>query len=176
MKHRITIISSITAALISLSCGLYYAGAVQAPAVTQVVASTPTKPVPVLQITAPSLLVETNEARAEDGLPALVKSPALEASANEKCQDMLSKQYWSHTGPDGTEPWQFIARHTTYARAGENLAYGFMTANAVVDGWMNSPGHKANILAPFGRVGFGICSGDYMDKGKQIIVVQHFTD
>lgn len=113
-----------------------------------------------------------NKERVVRGLGALAINNELNSSAQDKCLDMQAKNYWSHNAPDGTEPWVFIHKYTKYIKAGENLAYGFATSADAVTGWMNSPGHKRNILdSAFTQVGYGIC--DF--RGTKLIV-QHFTN
>lgn len=131
--------------------------------------------------TADELLAETNKARTDNGLQPLVLDERLNGTAQAKCQDMLERNYWAHDTPDGTEPWQVITAHgILYQTAGENLGYGYKEAKAQVTGWMNSPGHKAQILnSTYTNVGFGICMIDreYQDRNansNDYIIVQHF--
>ncbi len=152
--------------------------ALQTPAVK---AQVQQKPVVDPAPTVNELLTETNKARTDNGLQPLVLDERLNVTAQAKCQDMLEKNYWSHDTPDGTKPWAGITEHEIYYQtAGENLGYGYKTAIQQVDGWMKSPGHRANILkAEFTNVGFGICKIDreYQDRnanGNDYIIVQHF--
>jgi uncharacterized protein YkwD len=119
-----------------------------------------------------------NTERSKLGLSVLINDPLIALSAQEKCADMVAKDYWSHNAPDGTTPWEFIKRHNVYRTAGENLAYGFKTPDAVVKGWMASPGHKKNIVNPlFNRVGYAECEYPKTSKeGENTLVVQMFTD
>lgn len=114
----------------------------------------------------------TNKERAKRGLHLLKYDIRLEASAKDKCTDMVSKNYWSHTNA-----WKFINKQTTYGKAGENLAYGYYSSREVVEGWMDSETHARNILdRVYTRVGYGICSSkNYLESGQQVIVVQHFA-
>lgn len=122
------------------------------------------------------LLSGTNVARSSNGLGGFGLNSQLNSAAQAKAQDMAAKNYWAHTSPDGTEPWYFFQQAGyTYIRAGENLAYGFMTSQSAIDGWMNSPSHKANILGDYAEVGFGIVNTpDYQNGGEQTIVVAHY--
>lgn len=128
-------------------------------------------------ITEQGLLDGTNAVRVNAELPMLTLSKQLTASATAKCKDMVQKDYWAHNDPVGREPWHFIDE-SGYAKqaAGENLAYGFSDNGGVINGWMNSPAHKANLLdTRYQDIGFGICSSDnFVKSGKQTIVVQHF--
>ena len=122
------------------------------------------------------LLSGTNGARSANGLAPLNLNNQLNNSAQAKAQDMANKNYWAHVSPDGTQPWYFFDQAGySYTRAGENLAYGFMTSQAAVDGWMNSPSHRANMLGDYIDVGFGIVNApDYQSSGQQTIVVAHY--
>lgn len=122
------------------------------------------------------LLSSTNAARAANGLGSLRNSSQLNNSAQMKAQDMANKDYWAHVAPDGTQPWYFFqAAGYGYSRAGENLAFGFMTSQSTVDGWMNSASHRANILGDFVDVGFGVVNTpNYQGSGMQTIVVAHY--
>ena len=122
------------------------------------------------------LLAGTNNARAANGLAPLSLNSQLNSSAQAKAQDMANKNYWAHVSPDGTQPWYFFDQAGyAYIRAGENLAYGFMTSQGAVDGWMNSATHRANILGDYYDVGFGIVNApDYQSNGQQTIVVAHY--
>jgi uncharacterized protein YkwD len=110
------------------------------------------------------LLSSTNAQRSNNGVSVLSSNSLLTAAAQAKADDMVTRGYWSHNTPDGQQPWVFITNAGyQYAAAGENLAYGFMTSSDTVTGWMNSPGHRANLLSTaFVDVGFGIAnSPDY---------------
>jgi hypothetical protein len=91
---------------------------------------------------------------------------------------MIDNDYWAHIAPDGTTPWSFIDdAGYVYIKAGENLAYGFATSSGTVDGWMNSPGHRANILdEEFEEVGFGILDGpNFQDDENTVVVAIYAT-
>lgn len=123
-----------------------------------------------------ALLSGTNAARSAQGFGAFTLNTLLNSSAQAKAQDLVSKDYWAHVSPDGTQPWYFFSQAGySYTRAGENLAYGFSTSQGTVDGWMNSPSHRANILGDYTEVGFGIVNApDYQSSGQQTIVVAHY--
>lgn len=123
------------------------------------------------------LLSLTNKERNQAGLSQLAANRLLDNSADAKCRDMVTNNYWSHIDLSGQEPWHFIDEAGyKKAAAGENLAYGFTNSAYVVQGWMNSPEHRAALLDPQYRdVGFGICTSlNFIDSGPQTIVVQHF--
>lgn len=120
------------------------------------------------------LLDETNAQRSGNGVASLRLNSQLNQAAQAKADDMADRNYWSHTTPEGKEPWWFIdTAGYPYSTVGENLAYGFSSSSTTVAGWMNSPGHKANLLnITFQDVGFGIAqSADYVSSGPQTIIV-----
>ncbi|MEA5466807.1 CAP domain-containing protein [Leptothoe sp. PORK10 BA2] len=99
----------------------------------------------------------TNEFRQQNGLRALVIDRNLDDTANNHSKDMALQDYFSHTGKDGSQPWD-RARKEGYESGfvGENIAAGQTTAQAVVEGWKNSPGHRANMLnASYNEIGIG---------------------
>lgn len=120
----------------------------------------------------------TNHDRALNDVKPLTRNPLLDNSAQAKCDDMVARNYWDHLTPDGKEPWVFIdAQGIKFTQVGENLAVGFTNSQAVETGWLNSPGHKENIVrSSFTEVGFGVCySADYVATGgPSLVVVEHF--
>lgn len=137
--------------------------AVQKEQATVVVAPSP--------LTAEDLATATNAERTRAGLPTVQLDPDLNSSAMDKCNDMTTRNYWSHNTPDGVEPWSFILKYTKYQKAGENLAKGYDRTDTNLTAWMSSPTHKDNILNPsYNYVGFGICK---YSSGTPL-VVQHF--
>ena len=126
-------------------------------------------------ISAADLVNLTNAKRAELGLPTLSVNQALANAASLKASDMMAKNYWSHTSPDGTTPWYFFgASGYSYLYAGENLARDFMDSGSVVSAWMNSPTHKANIVSPrYHDIGIAVVSGNFMGQ-ETTLVVQMF--
>ena len=105
-----------------------------------------------------------NEIRRSNGLKPLTANWELSRVARYKSEDMSGNRYFSHTSPTYGTPFQMIrAFGLSYRSAGENIAYGYGTPAAVVNGWMNSSGHRANILnASYTQIGVGYCaSGNY---------------
>ena len=98
-----------------------------------------------------------NEIRAQNGLSPLSENWQLSRVARYKSQDMADRNYFSHTSPTYGSPFQMMQQFgITYRTAGENIANGYSTAQAVVNAWMNSPGHRANILnASYTQIGVG---------------------
>ncbi|MET9393041.1 CAP domain-containing protein [Streptomyces sp. NPDC006624] len=103
----------------------------------------------------------TNRERARAGLPPLAADPRLTAAAQAHSADMVARAFYAHTAPDGTRPWDRAAAAGSTRRAiGENIACGQRSPADVVEGWMNSPGHRANILQPgFTHLGVGFAGG-----------------
>lgn len=102
-----------------------------------------------------------NEIRAKNGLKELREDWQLSRVARYKSQDMKDKNYFSHTSPTYGSPFQMMKSFgIAYKTAGENIAKGYSTPQAVVNGWMNSSGHRANILnSSFTHIGVGYVSG-----------------
>lgn len=126
-------------------------------------------------ITNDNIFQLTNQSRKEYGIGALTMNQQLTQAAQSKANDMLAKGYFAHTSPDGKSPWDFIkASGYKYTTAGENLAVDFTCAECVEEAWMNSPGHKANILNKyFEEIGIGIAQGQF-EGHNAIFVVQMF--
>lgn len=99
----------------------------------------------------------TNVERQKAGLQPLQTDAKLMNSARQKSTDMASKGYFSHTSPTYGSPFdQMKSNGITYKSAAENIAMGQRTAEEVVKGWMESPGHRQNILTPgFTHIGIG---------------------
>lgn len=105
-----------------------------------------------------------NEIRQSNGLGTLKSNWQLSRVARYKSQDMHDKKYFSHQSPTYGSPFEMMKSfNISYRTAGENIAKGYTTPQAVVDGWMNSPGHRANILnASFTEIGVGyVADGHY---------------
>ena len=105
-----------------------------------------------------------NEIRAQNGLSALTYNWELSRVARYKSQDMVDNRYFSHTSPTYGTPFQMIRSFgLSYRSAGENIAYGQRTPQAVVNAWMNSSGHRANILSSsYTQIGVGyVANGHY---------------
>lgn len=108
-----------------------------------------------------------NDIRRDNGLTLLTAAPDLCRIARIKAQDMRDAGYFDHTSPNYGTPFEMLRDFgVTYRTAGENIAYGYRTPQAVVEGWMNSAGHRENILNPnFNRIGVGyIPDGSYWSQ------------
>ncbi|MFC9283193.1 sigma-70 family RNA polymerase sigma factor [Streptomyces collinus] len=102
-----------------------------------------------------------NQQRATAGCGPVTEDPQLEKAAQGHSDDMAARNFFEHTNPDGADPGQRITaagyRWSTY---GENIAKGQQTPQSVMDSWMNSPGHRANILnCSFKNIGVGVHRG-----------------
>ena len=98
---------------------------------------------------ASDLVDQMNRERAAQGLKPLRVNESLSAAALDRIDDMFAKHYFSHVSPDGIQPWEWVdKRGYDYRAMGENLAVGYTSAASVVDGWMHSPEHRANVLKP----------------------------
>jgi len=105
-----------------------------------------------------------NEIRAQNGLSPLKADWQLSRVARFKSQDMKDKKYFSHQSPTYGSPFEMIKNFgISFKTAGENIAYGYKTPQAVVNSWMNSSGHRANILnSTYNKIGVGyVESGNY---------------
>ncbi|KOV58019.1 stress protein [Streptomyces sp. NRRL WC-3618] len=114
-----------------------------------------------LERTAAEVIDLTNRERARAGLPSLAPDAPLTRAAQAHSTDMVVRAFYSHTGPDGSQPWDRAAAAGSARRTiGENIACGQRSPAEVVEGWMNSPGHRANILKrEFTHIGIGFAGG-----------------
>ena len=123
-----------------------------------------------------SVLVDlTNTDRQNNGLGGLKVNPILQRAAQMKADDMAAKGYFAHTSPDNITPWHwFKEAGYDFTYAGENLAVRFSDSVDVENAWMNSPGHRANILnSKFSEIGIATAQGLY--EGQSVVfVVQEF--
>jgi hypothetical protein len=127
-------------------------------------------------LTVKGVVDETNRQRREAGLPELVQNARLHQAAELKVKDMFDGQYFDHISPSGNGPSHF-ARQAGYRYViiGENLALGnFKDDVALVEAWMNSQGHRENILnAQYQEIGVAVMKGRF--EGKMVwLAVQEF--
>lgn len=113
-----------------------------------------------------------NKERASAGLPALKVNTKLAAVAEKKAEDLRDKNYFDHQSPTYGSPFDMMKQFgITYTSAGENIAKGQKTPQEVMNGWMNSPGHRANILnSSYTEIGVGYVT----DSNGTTYWVQHF--
>lgn len=102
-----------------------------------------------------------NVERSKQGLKALTLSKELTSIANTKAKDMAVNRYFDHRSPTYGSPFEMLQQFgVSYKTAGENIAAGQKTAEQVMNSWMNSSGHKANILSKsFTELGVGYYNG-----------------
>ncbi|MEH7437803.1 SafA/ExsA family spore coat assembly protein [Neobacillus drentensis] len=102
----------------------------------------------------------TNQERAKNGKPAMTADWELSRVARYKANDMRDKNYFSHTSPTYGSPFDMMKNFgISYRSAAENIAAGQTTPASVVQSWMNSSGHRANILSSNTRIGVGYAKG-----------------
>lgn len=124
----------------------------------------------------PAVVVEkTNEARALIAAVPLKRSAVLDEAARLKAEHMSKSGYFAHYSPDGVSPWYWFEKvGYVYAHAGENLAIHFTDSKKVVDAWMDSPTHRANIESlNYLEIGVGTAKGNF-EGHETIFVVQLF--
>lgn len=123
------------------------------------------------------LMSRINDERTQRFIPALTTNSKLTSAANGKAQDMIARSYFAHVDPDGNYVWPRIvaAGFSPYQTLGENLAMDFTSASGVMEGWMNSPTHRANIVNDkFKEQGLAAPSGTYEPQHETIMVVSLF--
>jgi uncharacterized protein YkwD len=100
----------------------------------------------------------TNAYRADHGLAELRLNRSLSAAAQEYSERMAREGFFDHRSPDGDMPGERIAEQGyRWQTWGENIAMGYRTASQVMRAWINSPGHRANLLNPrFDEIGLGV--------------------
>lgn len=123
----------------------------------------------------PAVLIDlANKDRAQNDLASLTYSPTLAAAAKLKAQDMAAYEYFAHTSPidSSKTPWYwFNQAGYSFTAAGENLAIDFSDSGAVNEAWMESPGHRANILnAKFTEIGIALEQGEYEGHPTTFVV------
>jgi len=132
--------------------------------------------VPESYLTRAGVIQRTNSQREKYGLPPLKENPRLNVSAELKVADMFEKQYFAHISPSdkGVKDLAEISGYEFIA-LGENLALGnFQNDEVLVQGWMDSPGHRANILNPgYQEIGVAVQKGNFEGKATWL-AVQHF--
>lgn len=119
------------------------------------------------------LLSATNQHRIRNNLPTLSLNPALTQAANYKLDDMLELQYFNHVSPSGQDLAAIVdSFHYEYLAIGANLALGNFTDNVgLIQAWMDSPGHRANILNPaYTNIGLAVKPGMFEGKPAWLAV------
>lgn len=124
-------------------------------------------------LTRAGTIAETNARRRENGLTALSENVKLNAAAAEKVRDMFEKQYFEHVSPTGRDAGDLVTEAGyQYILVGENLALGnFADDPALIDAWMGSPGHRANILNNrYQEIGVAVAKGVFEGKSTWLAV------
>lgn len=118
-------------------------------------------------LTRAGTVLATNFQRTQNGLPSLAENTALTAAAGAKVKDMFEKQYFAHVSEEGWDAGHFTDQSGYEAIAiGENLALGnFKDDQDLVQAWMDSPGHRANILNDgYREIGVAVARGQFEGK------------
>jgi len=127
------------------------------------------------EITRDNVLQAMNTYRAEQGLPPLKFDARLQKATDDRMRDMEELEYWAHESPDGRSPFSWLrAESYDFSFAGENLACGFETNEVLVQSWMESPGHRDNIMSPeYTECGITIIDGSTRGRaaGKSVVVM-----
>jgi uncharacterized protein YkwD len=121
------------------------------------------------------MLARVNAVRKKAGAPALRSNTGLDQAAQRHAQDMLARDYFAHESPEGkTVRERARAAGYDWRRIGENIAEGQFSVDEVMATWMNSPGHRRNILDPaFKELGVGLALGR-SGKSHQVVWAQAF--
>lgn len=127
------------------------------------------------EMTSGAVLDAMNARRAQEGLTPLREDARLDKAAQDRIHDMEELGYWSHVAPDGRTPFLWLRlRNYDYRMAGENLAAGFDTTELMVQSWMESEGHRANIMSSsFQDCGIAIIEGSTKGpaNGHSVVVL-----
>lgn len=107
-----------------------------------------------------------NQERAKAGLNALTEDKALSKMALDKAKDMYDNNYFDHTSPTYGSPFDMMKAYgINYSYAGENIAKGQRSPQEVMNSWMNSPGHRQNIMSPnFTKIGVAYYNGEWVQE------------
>ncbi|MFH8798328.1 sigma-70 family RNA polymerase sigma factor [Streptomyces sp. NPDC017936] len=138
------------------------AAAPKAPTATKRPASKTPEPQSAPSGTAAQVIALVNKERSAAGCGPLSENSRLRAAAQGHSDDMAARDFFDHTNPDGDGPGERVtAAGYRWSTFGENIAKGQQTPDAVMTSWMNSPGHRANILnCSFKEIGVGVHRGD----------------
>jgi len=127
------------------------------------------------EITADNVIRLMNEYRAGEGLTPIGSDTRLTQAAADRMRHMEDEAFWGHESPEGVTPFVWLrTRAYDFQTAGENLAAGFETARLLVQSWMESPGHRDNIMsADFEDCGIAVIEGSTKGPatGKSIVVL-----
>jgi len=127
------------------------------------------------EINTQHLINLTNQYRQEQGLNELTINPRLTQAAVNKATDMLTRQYFNHTSPDG-QRFSFWIKEVDYQyfHVGENLAIDFENGEEIFNAWLASPSHRDNIVkSQYQEIGIAVLEGKYKNHAT-VVVVQLF--
>jgi uncharacterized YkwD family protein len=115
---------------------------------------------------AKQVITLVNQERAKANLKPLASDSALSAMALDKAKDMYNKHYFSHTSPTYGSPFDMMKTYSIqFTYAGENIAMGQKTPQDVMTAWMNSAGHRQNILSPnYTKIGTSYYNGEWVQE------------
>ncbi|WP_444544024.1 CAP domain-containing protein [Paenibacillus marchantiophytorum] len=130
------------------------------------VPKTPVATAPSQATFASQVVTIVNQERAKAGLSPLTSNSALTTMALDKAKDMYNNGYFDHTSPTYGSPFDMMSTYgIRYSYAGENIAKGQQTPEAVMKAWMNSTGHRQNILSPnFTQIGVAYYNGEWVQE------------
>lgn len=125
------------------------------------------------EISIPNLIQAANQERTKAGLPPLKENPSLAKAAQMKGEHMIKNDYFEHTSPDSVTSWFWFDQvGYDYLYAGENLAIDFSETEEVVSAWMQSEGHRRNLLSErYDETGMAVVTGEF--EGRTATVVVH---
>lgn len=123
-------------------------------------------------ITASQVVDQTNQQRAANGVGQLTTNQRLVQAAIAKGNNMCAEQYWAHISPKGTTPWVFIKNAGySYSVAGENLARDFGDTSSMVQAWMASPTHRANMVnGKYKEIGVAVVNCSLLGSDTALVV------
>ncbi len=121
---------------------------------------------------AEQLIDLTNQERLKHNLSPLFPNDVLTKAAANKAQDLLKGQYFSHNSPEGKKFSAWVKEvNYPYSIVGENLAEGFSSDQTIIKAWMDSPGHRDNILHPeYKEIGIAVLKGSFKGKETKMVV------
>lgn len=125
-------------------------------------------------LTVSTIVSLTNLARTESGLKTLTPHPVLNDAAQKKASHMVDQNYFSHKLGGSNPAWDLITQEGyLYGQAGENLARGFTHSEILIEAWLSSSPHQANLLSSdYQDTGVGIA---YSETSRKFIIVQLFA-
>jgi len=123
-------------------------------------------------LTPQQVVMATNDVRQAQGLTLLAEDSALSRAAQARARDMAQRNYFSHRDPEGEYVWPSVRKQGyAFTRVAENIAVNYESADAVLKGWLDSSGHRANIMDDrFRDIGVGVAEGVYKGDSAYYVV------